>query len=54
MMNFSFKRYALALLTTSLTVASPLCMAQDYPSKTITIVVPFSRRRRGHHRTFTV
>jgi tripartite-type tricarboxylate transporter receptor subunit TctC len=42
MLTSSFKRCALVLLTTAAAVASPLCAAQDYPNKTITLIVPFS------------
>ena len=42
MIASSFKRCALALFAIAATVISPLCTAQDYPNKTITIVVPFS------------
>lgn len=42
MIASSFKRCALSLFAIAATVISTLCAAQDYPSKTITIVVPFS------------
>ncbi|MEY3637650.1 MAG: hypothetical protein RIR68_783 [Pseudomonadota bacterium] len=42
MIASSFKRCALTVFAIAATVTSTLCAAQDYPSKTITIVVPFS------------
>ena len=42
MIESSFKRCALALFAAVVAITSPICAAQDYPSKTITIVVPFS------------
>ena len=42
MSAFFFKRYALTLIATTVTFMGCACSAQDYPNKTITIVVPFS------------